>query len=243
MSIRYDVSFINPFLGAVINVLETMAMVQVKPGKPFVKTDRVATGDVTGLIGVSGFAKGTFALTMSQGSILSIVTNMIGEEYTRINDEVADAVGELTNMISGQARRALSENGMNFKASTPSVIVGKGHQVNHVGSGPVLSIPFSTDGGDFIVEVCFARNEEIEEDATAAPRKQSPKPKPAPEEPAPEAKAETPHEQPEAETPAEEPAEPEKPASEPAPAEQAPAAVDDTEDDLLADHFQDKQSK
>jgi len=215
MSIRYDVSFINPFLGAVIGVLETMAMVKVAPGKPFVKKDRAATGDVTGLIGVSGFATGTIALTMSQGAILNIVTNMVGEEYTRINDDVADAVGELTNMISGQARRALSENGMNFKASTPSVIVGKGHQVNHVGAGPILSIPFSTDGGDFIVEVCFASSEKVEEDPKAAPRREAPAPaaKPAPKaeskpEPEPEAPAEPPKVKP--------------------------------EDDLLMDHFNDR---
>lgn len=212
MSIRYDVSFINPFLGAVINVLETMAMVQVTPGRPFVKTNRVATGDVTGLIGVTGFATGTMALTMSQGAILNIVTNMIGEEYTKINDEVADAVGELTNMISGQARRSLAENGMTFKASTPSVIVGKGHQVNHVGAGAILSIPFSTDGGDFIVEVCFTKSEEIEEDPKAAPRQDAaakPEPEPKP-------------------TPEQEP--------------QQEASQKDPEDDLLADHFQDQQS-
>lgn len=171
MSIRYDVSFINPFLGAVINVLETMAMVQVKPGRPFVKSDRAATGDVTGLIGVSGFAVGTIALTMSTGAILTVVTNMVGEEYTRINDEVADAVGELTNMISGQARRSLAELGMTFKASTPSVVTGKGHVVNHVGAGPILVIPFETDGGAFHVEICFTRNEVVEEDPSAAPRK------------------------------------------------------------------------
>ncbi|BBD09209.1 chemotaxis protein CheX [Desulfovibrio ferrophilus] len=213
MSIRYDVSFINPFLGAVINVLETMAMVQVTPGKPFVKTNRAATGDVTGLIGVTGFATGTMALTMSQGAILGIVTNMIGEEYTKINDEVADAVGELTNMISGQARRSLAENGMTFKASTPSVIVGKGHQVNHVGAGAILSIPFSTDGGDFIVEICFTKSEKIEEDAKAAPREKAAKAEP-------------------------------KPAPEPTPKpEQAPAAPqEDPEDDLLTDHFQNKQN-
>lgn len=164
MSIRYDVNFINPFLGATINVLETMAMVQVRPGKPSVKTDRAAVGDVTGLINISGHAAGTIALTMSEGAILAIVTNMIGEEYRRLNDEVADAVGELTNMISGQARRSLAELGMTFSASTPSVIMGKGHTVNHVGAGPILVIPFETDGGEFSVEVCFTKSEEITSD-------------------------------------------------------------------------------
>ncbi|WP_461208663.1 chemotaxis protein CheX [Desulfocurvus sp. DL9XJH121] len=171
MSIRYDVSFINPFLEAVINVLETMAMVQVRPGKPFVKSDRAAQDDVTGLIGITGYTTGTIALGMSEGAILGIVANMLGEEFTKVNEEVADAVGELTNMISGQARRSLAEMGMTFAASTPSVITGKGHLVNHVGAGPILVIPFETDGGGFHVEVCFARTEKVEEDPKAAPRR------------------------------------------------------------------------
>jgi len=32
---------------------------------------------------------------------------MFGEEMKEINNEIADAVGELTNMISGQARKEL----------------------------------------------------------------------------------------------------------------------------------------
>lgn len=162
MPIRYDVSFINPFLEAVVSVLETMAMVSVTPKTPSIKTERTTQGDVTGLINVSGYATGTMALAMSEGAILNIVTNMIGEEYTKINDEIADAVGELTNMISGQARRSLAENGMTFSASTPSVIIGKGHIIDHVKSSPILCIPFSTDAGDFVVEVCFTENEEVD---------------------------------------------------------------------------------
>ena len=34
---------------------------------------------------------------------------MIGENFTEMNAEVADAVGELTNMISGDARWACHE--------------------------------------------------------------------------------------------------------------------------------------
>lgn len=161
MAIKYDVQFINPFLEAVVSVLETMAMVSVTPKKPFIKTERITQGDVTGLIHVSGFSNGTMALAMSEGAILHIVTNMIGEEFRKINDEIADAVGELTNMIAGQARRSLAENGMTFSASTPSVIIGMGHIVDHVKSSPILCIPFSTDAGDFVVEVCFNEHEDV----------------------------------------------------------------------------------
>ncbi len=154
--IKYDVNFINPFLHAVLNVLSTMARVEATPGTPYINKDRKAVGDVTGLIGVSGYSKGTISLTLSEGAILKIVNNMLYESYTELNDEIADAVGELTNMIAGQARAQLSEQGMSFDASTPSVVSGKGLIIRHIDSAPVLSIPFSIEEGGFVVEVAFA---------------------------------------------------------------------------------------
>jgi chemotaxis protein CheX len=156
MPIRYDVSVINPFLAAAVDVLATMAQVVARPGKPYVNRKRTAQGDVTGLIGIAGDTVGTVSLTLSAGAILKIVNNMLAESYTEINADIADAVGELTNMITGQARKHLAENGMVFQAGTPSVIIGQGHRVNHIGTAPVLAIPFETDDGTFVIEVSFA---------------------------------------------------------------------------------------
>jgi len=181
MAIKYDVAFINPFLEAVINVLSTMAMVSATPGRPYINTRRTAQCDVTGLIGITGHAEGTIALSLSKGAILRIVSNMIGEEYTELNNDIADAVGELTNMISGQARQNLSTMGLNFRASTPSVVIGKGLRVAHPASGPILTIPFTTPDGDLVVEICFVRSQ-----AVAVGKEVSPQ---APAQPAPEAPA------------------------------------------------------
>ena len=82
-------------------------------------------------------------------------TRMFGEEQKEINEEVKDAVGELTNVISGDSRRRLEEIGHHFLGAVPSVISGQGHEVKHITKGPILSIPFSTPGGNFTVEVCF----------------------------------------------------------------------------------------
>ena len=82
-----------------------MAMVDPKPGKPYVKKDNQARGDVSGIIGMTGSARGSLALSFSTKCILKIVSNMLGENHTEINGDVRDAVGEITNMISGVARK------------------------------------------------------------------------------------------------------------------------------------------
>jgi len=80
---------------------------------------------------------------------------MLRDGPGELNDEVKDAVGELTNMISGDSRRRLQEIGYTFQGAIPSVVSGPGHEVKHVTSGPILSIPFGTPSGNFTVEVCF----------------------------------------------------------------------------------------
>ncbi len=152
-----DVKLINPFINATINVLETMAFVKVSAGTPYVKQDNTAVGDVTGVLGLTGVAHGTIAVTFEEKCILTIVSNMFGEEMESLNEDIADAVGELTNMISGQARRELDEIGRVFKAAIPSVITGKNHTIRHYSDGPKIAIPFETDGGKFTIEVCFDR--------------------------------------------------------------------------------------
>ncbi|MCK5096969.1 MAG: chemotaxis protein CheX [Desulfobacteraceae bacterium] len=152
-----DVTLINPFINATINVLETMAFMEVNAGKPFLKTDLVAIGDITGLMGLTGVANGTVAVTFQSKCILAIVSNMFGEKMDEINSEIIDAVGELTNMISGQARRELEETGRSFKAAIPSVVAGPQHSITHYTDGPRIAIPFHTDSGEFTIEVCFER--------------------------------------------------------------------------------------
>ena len=152
-----DVRLVNPFINATINVLETMAFISVNPGKPYLKRDSVAVGDVSGIMGLTGVANGTISVTFEERCILTIVSNMFGETMDELNNEIADAVGELTNMISGQARRELEEMGRVFKAAIPSVVTGKKHSIIHYTEGPKIAIPFNTDSGDFTIEVCFER--------------------------------------------------------------------------------------
>ena len=152
-----DVKIINPFINATLSVLETMAFIEVTAGKPYVKKDNVAVGDVTGVLGLTGVANGTIAVTFEEKCILTIVSNMFGETMDKLDEDISDAVGELTNMISGQARRELEVMGKAFKAAIPSVVTGRNHSIRHYSDGPKIAIPFYTDGGDFTIEVCFER--------------------------------------------------------------------------------------
>ena len=150
-----DAKMINPFINATLNVLETMAFTKAEAGKPYLKKDDVAQGDVSGVIGFTGETNGTVAVTFDESCILKIVTNMFGEEMTEINNEITDAVGEITNMISGQARKELEEIGKKFQGAIPTVVTGKNHKLESMTKGPKVAIPFKTEAGSFTIEVCL----------------------------------------------------------------------------------------
>ncbi|NJB69407.1 chemotaxis protein CheX [Desulfobaculum xiamenense] len=153
MSIQDDARIVKPFLAAVSSVISTMAMIQVTPGKPFIKRDTTANGDVTGIISMSGARNGTISVTFTEPCVLAIVSSMLGEEITEMGQDIRDAVGEITNMISGQARKGLAEIGMTFEGGIPTVIMGTNHTITHISKEPILAIPFGTEHGDFTVEV------------------------------------------------------------------------------------------
>ena len=151
-----NIEFVNPFLVSIINVLATMAKTEAIPDKPFLKSEKSAKGDVTGIIGLIGDkAKGSLAITFTEPAILHIVSKMLGEDLQKIDESVADCVGEITNMVTGGAKKILSEKGYKFDMAIPSVIIGRNHAIVHATKGKVICIPFKIPAGSFFVEVCF----------------------------------------------------------------------------------------
>jgi len=148
-----DVRYINPFLSGTVEVLSTMAHVQLIPGKPFIKSGQTAMGDVTGLVGLTGEVRGSLSVTFVFRVIQATMKGMLGDEITEIDNTVRDAVGELTNMISGTARRYLAEEGLSLRAGIPTVVSGKGHVIQHITNSPILAIPFQSQFGRVLVEV------------------------------------------------------------------------------------------
>ncbi|MCC6932048.1 MAG: chemotaxis protein CheX [Deltaproteobacteria bacterium] len=148
-----EASLINPFINAALNVIQTMAFTQVTPGKPCLKSNKVTFGDVTGIIGLaSETITGSMVLSFEEKAILTIVGRMLYSEYKEINQEVVDAVGELTNMISGGAKGELSEKGYIFSMATPTMVLGKDVSITQLTQEPIISIPFSMEEGAFVIE-------------------------------------------------------------------------------------------
>ncbi|WP_088330420.1 chemotaxis protein CheX [Lacimicrobium sp. SS2-24] len=151
-----NVEFINPFITSLVNVLATMAQTELTVGKPKKKSDEVARGDVSGLIGMVGpQIKGSFSITFDAPLALEIMHRMLGEKPAKIDADVTDMVGEITNMVTGGAKNELAGKGYEFEMATPMVVSGKQHTITHKVDGPKIILPFSSDAGSAYLEICF----------------------------------------------------------------------------------------
>ena len=151
-----NAEFVNPFLSSFINVLQTMAQIEIKPGKPSLKKDAIARGDVSGLIGMVGpTAKGSFSISFEKKLALSVFRLMVGESVEELSDDITDMVGEITNMVSGGAKRQLGEKGYEFNMATPIIVTGPNHTIKHQVDGAKVLMPFVSEHGNACIEICF----------------------------------------------------------------------------------------
>ena len=150
--------YITPFIDATTKVLETMAFVKPVVGETFIWDKNKTVAEVMGVIGFSNedeSIKGFMTIGFSKSSIIQIVSNMFGEEFETMNDEVREAVGEIANMISGQARQRISIMGTKLEAALPTIISGKDLEMNGAEGKDITMVNFEVEKGPFELGICL----------------------------------------------------------------------------------------
>lgn len=146
-----DVAYINPFVISTIETFKKMLSSEAKPGKVSLKNDSVHSYDVSGIIGLSGEAQGSICLSFPKIMALKVVSQLVGSEIKVIGAEVADCIGELANIIAGNAKQHLTQ--FNLSISLPKVVMGKDHHIASQRGVPTIVVPFECQYGEFAMEV------------------------------------------------------------------------------------------
>jgi chemotaxis protein CheX len=161
-----DVRYINAFISSISNVFKTMLNTEVSVGKPLLKETEMKSADVSGVIGLSGGVQGCVVLSFPLDVACKLATAFAGAELGPDDPDFADAIGELTNMVAGNAKKDFP--GVHASISLPSVITGEGHTVSQSRSSPFLVIPCETGKGSFNVEVALIEKKKESSTVSAA---------------------------------------------------------------------------
>ena len=148
-----NVAFINPFIESTLRSLEMMANIAAEKIGLSVKEDLITSYDISAIIGITGDTSGSIILSFPANLACKIAGNMLMEDVTEMNQSVEDAIGEIGNIVVGDARRSLIQDGHQLNISIPTVVIGSGHKISRSGDVPCIAIPFTTDFGDFEVNV------------------------------------------------------------------------------------------
>ncbi len=98
--------------------------------------------DVSAIIGLTGEAKGAIVISMKKELALRLTGVLTGSTHTTLDDEVVDAIGEIINIIAGNAKRGLEES-FRLVISLPTIVRGKGHTISWPNEqARIIRIPF-----------------------------------------------------------------------------------------------------
>ncbi len=145
-----DQNIVLSFIRSTKDIFDTMLQLEVSPGTPSVKSTNKASHDISGIIGFAGEVEGTAVLSFPKATAYRVCDLFTGSDCSESEEDLCDAIGELTNMIAGSAKAQFE--GKEVSISCPSVIIGADHVVHSKKGTVCISIPFSSDCGDFAVE-------------------------------------------------------------------------------------------
>ena len=104
-----------------------------------VVSHQFTTEDLTAIIGVSGRLEGNVLYGFTEESALRVVSTMIGEEVEDFrNDMALSALGEIANMITGNAATHLAQAGYPCQISPPVIVEPRGSRFTIMGSTQIL---------------------------------------------------------------------------------------------------------
>jgi chemotaxis protein CheX len=147
---RISSKLIMPFVKSTMNVFTTMVRIKPEIAAPYLKEDGHATYDVSGIIGFSGGLLGSVIVSFQMETARQLVNALVGSEIDTESPDFPDAIGEMANMVAGNAKKDL---GMVTNIGVPSVIIGRCHIICRLTGVPCIVIPCHTSVGDFAVEV------------------------------------------------------------------------------------------
>ena len=111
--------------GAVNEVFDTMLSMDIELADKDVQAN-VDGERIVGSVGFAGDAVGSVSIHVSEAFARSITAAMLGMEEDEIDgdEDVHDVIGELSNMVGGDLKSRLCDEGLNCNLSIPSITRG-----------------------------------------------------------------------------------------------------------------------
>ena len=147
-----QIAHIEPFIDATVGMFRDMMGMEPEYLTPYLlNKDIKQDWDISGIIGIAGDAKGVVVISFSAALAAEVTGILVGKQVAADDPDVVDAVGELVNIIAGNAKKGLEQYRLNI--SLPSIVRGFEHEVVWQTDISIVGIPFKVPAGKFHLAV------------------------------------------------------------------------------------------
>jgi chemotaxis protein CheX len=119
------------------------------------RVDAVPPG-LSAIVGFGGRISGYIAIHLPPKSACRLASSLLGMSFGEIDEIVADAMGEMVNMLAGGVKKFASCDEDLFKISVPSIVYGADYYTRAPKNSERLLIGVQTKFGSFSVQLVFA---------------------------------------------------------------------------------------
>lgn len=134
-------------------IFSSMMMMEIAVNGQQTTKSMALKESISGVIGLAGTHKGVLAIHIPNKVAMAITSAFLGMDVDEMNEDVEDAVGELANMLGGNVKSILSENGRDISLSLPSTITGQDYDFQPTKEAERIIIPFRCDAGEFAIDL------------------------------------------------------------------------------------------
>jgi chemotaxis protein CheX len=148
--------YIQPFIDVCRHVFKDFVGVELSVGRPYFSDQKaVHNWDISAIIGLTGEARGAVVISMKKELALKITSLLTGSQHDKIDDDVADGIGEIVNIISGNVKKEL-EDEYRLIISLPTIVQGDWHHIRWpTAQTRIICIPFALGKDNFTLSVAI----------------------------------------------------------------------------------------
>jgi len=146
---------------ATLNVFSMMLGLEFEAGQSYIEEDPPGPSEgVLALVGLAGTWAGSGTFSCSAEMARKISSALLMAEYESINDEVLDAIGEVTNMVLGNVKTSLEDKLGPMGLSIPTVVYGRNFTTRSMARSSWTVVPFKLGDDSVLVHLCLAPTRE-----------------------------------------------------------------------------------
>ncbi|MGD0497192.1 MAG: chemotaxis protein CheX [Bryobacteraceae bacterium] len=141
---------------AVAGVFSTMLGLEIEAGPARSESVAPTIGDgVLSVVGLAGPYSGAGWFLCSSSFAREMCARLLTTEVNSVDEEVLDAVGEITNMIVGNFKTMVEERVGPLGLSIPTVIYGRNFTSRSIGQGDWIVLPIQCGNERMEIRVCL----------------------------------------------------------------------------------------